>query len=623
MYLHAGEGLTMSDPGLGKDAGGCAPDATLKGTLCWFNSTNSASVAAVYVPAAALRADPVCILVWIHGDIIPCGDEGKDGVSYVRSKEFPLALQIADSKRPYVLVVPTMKWTSGRNKVSHALGSPKTMNAFVEEVRTGLVHAGWSKAPLVNRLILAGHSRAYVVLNALAAAVGNAESSTGALGKLTDVWLLDATYGKKNRQVHCSTWIAWASAHTKAPSIANLHISYRKASDTSDVAECIRDEAAKARLTNVTVRGFPSHCSLPRDQMPALLAASVIAPRTSRFVGDSGFLGDPYALGQTPPPQVTDGEFGKALASLDPPPTMTRLLRLSKTFMDMARTLDKKYVYLWHPAGGRHRTLDTSTAGVVKSGGVAGRRVLDIRKSLTGGARFEPYQSPDNTGYYDVIWIDKPTQGDTGRWIEIVAHETGHAFHMVTPKSAPPVKLVSRICADVTEEITTRRIESLVVSEIQKTTVGARELKGFTFDNGGTDPDVVERDFYPAQLRMTYLEHFVLGERMRDAVQSEGLDAEGVKAKISEAAGAPLKGWRSRKLSSEYARLRFALRVIDLRWRRLKELHGSNAAAFARTKEQVLQEHANAFFGGAFAYTPRPAKRSRSVANPLCAKPAP
>src|SRR5262249_29900626 len=152
MYLQASESLAhpIAESGLGKAAGACAPDAGLRGTLCWFNSKNSASVTAVYVPAAALRADPVCILVWIHGDIIPCGDEGKDAVSYVRSTEFPLALQIADSKRPYVLVVPTMNWNAGRNKVWHALSSPKKMNAFVEEVRTGLVNAGWSKAPLVN-----------------------------------------------------------------------------------------------------------------------------------------------------------------------------------------------------------------------------------------------------------------------------------------------------------------------------------------------------------------------------------------------------------------------------------------------------------------------------------------
>jgi len=283
MYVSAKVASThaIADSGLGK-TGGCAKDATLKGQTCSFDSTSSKSVTAVFVPTAAASADPVTIVVWIHGDIIPCGDEGRDAISYVKSNEFPLARQITDSKKPFVLAVPTMNWTFGRNKFVHALGTPKTMNAFVEEVRSGLTHAGWSKAPALGRLILAGHSRAYVVLNALAAAVKVPESSTGALAKLTDVWLLDATYGKRNVKVHCSKWIEWAKAHAKAPNFINLRVLYRKASGTSDVAECILAEAARAALPNVVGRGVPSHCSLPREELPALLAASVPVVQSSR-----------------------------------------------------------------------------------------------------------------------------------------------------------------------------------------------------------------------------------------------------------------------------------------------------------------------------------------------------
>jgi len=281
MYLYPSAPSSMLDRGLGK-AGGCTQDATLKGQTCSFDSTSSKSVTAVFVPAAALKTDPITIVVWIHGDIIPCGDEGRDAVSYVKSKEFPLAQQITDSKKPFVLAVPTMKWPSGNNKSVHALGSPKKMNAFVEEVRSGLTNAGWSKAPALGRLILAGHSRAYVVLNALAAAVKDPESSAGALAKLTDVWLLDTTYGKRNRKFHCNKWIVWATAHAKAPTMIKLRVLYRKASGTSDVAECISDEAAKAALPNVVVHGAPSHCSLPREELPALLAASLPSGQSSR-----------------------------------------------------------------------------------------------------------------------------------------------------------------------------------------------------------------------------------------------------------------------------------------------------------------------------------------------------
>ncbi|MET0657711.1 MAG: hypothetical protein ABW110_06085, partial [Steroidobacteraceae bacterium] len=104
MYLHASEQSTRRPFEYGLGGGGCSPDAATKGTSCWFDSTNSQSPTAVYVPAAALRSDPVRLLVWIHGDIIPCGDEGKDAMSYTKSNTFPLARQLADSKQPFVLV---------------------------------------------------------------------------------------------------------------------------------------------------------------------------------------------------------------------------------------------------------------------------------------------------------------------------------------------------------------------------------------------------------------------------------------------------------------------------------------------------------------------------------------
>src|SRR5262245_43887435 len=154
MYLRASEGFSAAPPsGLGA-AGGCSPDAATKGTLCWFTSNKGGSKTAVFVPDAARATDPVCLLVWIHGDIIPCCDEGKDALSLVKSTQFPLARIVADSKRPFVLVAPTMNWSWGSNKTWHELGTPTKMNAFLEEVRTGLTHAGWSKAPSVGRLIL-------------------------------------------------------------------------------------------------------------------------------------------------------------------------------------------------------------------------------------------------------------------------------------------------------------------------------------------------------------------------------------------------------------------------------------------------------------------------------------
>jgi hypothetical protein len=269
MYIRTSDGFahgslqyTLGDAAL------CIRHGLTNGELCTFTSKKGGSTTAVYVPNAARGTNPVNLLVWIHGDLV-CGGEGKNAVSYLVSKTFPLAQQLADSKRPFVLVTPTMNWNWKNNKRAHSLGSPKGMNEFLEEVRSWLTTAGWSSAPSFGRLILAGHSRAYVVLNGLAAAVNDIEWSRGALATLTDVWLLDTTYGRMNKKAHCTKWITWA----KTKSGVNLRILYRRDTGTAAVAGCIHDEAKIAGLQNVVVQGISSHCSLPREHMPDLLAA--------------------------------------------------------------------------------------------------------------------------------------------------------------------------------------------------------------------------------------------------------------------------------------------------------------------------------------------------------------
>jgi hypothetical protein len=281
MYIRTSEGLGERplEYGLG-DAGGCWPDAATKGTLCWFMSKHGGAKTAVYVPDAARATNPVDLLVWIHGDL-DCGHEGPDVFSYVKSQTFPLAQQLADSKQPFVLVAPSMHWNGSwtdkgkriSNKISHVLGSPKTMNAFLDEVRTGLTHAGWSSAPSPGRLILAGHSRAHVVLNALAASLKDEEWKNDPLARLRAVWLFDTTFGSgKNKATICNNWLAWAKRGV------HLRIFYIKGSGTAAVAECIHNGARTAGLSNVAVQRIWPHCEMPRDRMPGLLAAGLQAP---------------------------------------------------------------------------------------------------------------------------------------------------------------------------------------------------------------------------------------------------------------------------------------------------------------------------------------------------------
>ena len=317
MYIRTSEGLAQGPLLYSLGAWVASTlDATTNGKLYWFNSKNSGSTTAVYVPDAARNTDPLSLLVWIHGDLI-CGDEkGKNAVAYVKSKTFPLAKQLADSKRPFVLVAPSMNW---KGEHLHPLGSPQTMNAFLEEVRTGLTAAGWSSVPSFGRLILAGHSRAYAVFNGLAARVSDAQSSKGALATLTDMWLLDTTYGKKHKQAHCTNWMGWA----KAKSGVNLRIFYRRNSDTAAVAECICDAVAAAGLTNVVVKYFDpkalSHCDMPRDRMPDLLAASGNYPARSKGSSAPRTTSAPAPSAPSPAFRPTNGslfqQIHNALAS--------------------------------------------------------------------------------------------------------------------------------------------------------------------------------------------------------------------------------------------------------------------------------------------------------------------
>lgn len=336
---------------------------------------------------------------------------------------------------------------------------------------------------------------------------------------------------------------------------------------------------------------------IPRER---LLEAAVPLRRRTAADRRIGGLG---ALGQAAGVMVSIGEFGRALRGIGIPPKAVQLLRLSPTFMKMVAVLDAKYVYIWNPAETRHRTLPTSADGIVTTGAFAGRRVINVRESQDG-SRFEAFTSPSNPGFYDVIWITRPRPSETGAWLELVAHETAHAVRAVS--QTPPTNTTARIRAAVDEEISARKIEATVLAEILKTTQGKVALGSFQPATGSTAVAIVERDFFPLALRRTYLEHFVLSELAQAAVKKERLDATAIQKKDQEVSQLPLTGWRARRFASDYAKVRFWMRVIHFRWQRVHALRGPGTPEFEQLKETVLQEHANAFFSGLAKYTSRP-----------------
>lgn len=259
---------------------------------------------AVYVPVAAMKTAPLNVIVWMHGL-----SRDKDGVTicgsadnvflHLADERFPLMKIVEDSGRPFILVAPSMSWSGG----SHTLEKPAAMNVFLGEVETALEDVrkwlkangmnGWSDNAKIGKLILAGHSKAYVVLNGLAARVEELESSSGALGKLSEVWSLDTMYGGNGGPA--AMWAVWMVIKKKAG--VRLHVLYFRNTDTSTEAEWLERKLKGLGITDAVVEGFDkkpkiaaiparggrpavpgqnaeNHCTLTRDHFGRLLAAA-------------------------------------------------------------------------------------------------------------------------------------------------------------------------------------------------------------------------------------------------------------------------------------------------------------------------------------------------------------
>lgn len=325
-------------------------------------------------------------------------------------------------------------------------------------------------------------------------------------------------------------------------------------------------------------------------------------------------------------PIVTTGEFGKALSAFDPPSDVARLLGLSASFLKMAKSLDTLYVDIWLTQA-QERVLDLSPDGVVSGGSFTGRRVLKIEKSYTASSWFEPY-SLASPGYYDGIYVERIGPAEIGRWIEIIAHETAHAFRLANgqitrPKVTCPQSnaiQADSIRASLADEILARKVEAQVLREIQAAP-GGGAVRTYQATTGSPDQELVERDLLTAHWEGTYLEHFVLETLIQEVIVCDKLDEKTIKEKnvnvgridltkprledylIDQNYIDPDSG-RLTAFATRYARLRFIQRVIDARWTEFRRQHSSGDMDFARAKEKILQEHAAAFFQRLTKYSP-------------------
>jgi hypothetical protein len=334
---------------------------------------------------------------------------------------------------------------------------------------------------------------------------------------------------------------------------------------------------------------------------------------------------------------VSTGEFGDALAwfarAAAVPDAVFSLLRQSPTFQSILKTLDAKYIHLtgksvpsnwgtkWAP----------DAEGVFTKGPHTGRRMIEIRPSVEGSF-FRPFSSPDALFAADVIHLEAPAGRPTaldekGAWLERIAHESIHAWRHVLGKRRAGKSTSERIRSGIDDEIATRKWEGKIVGELRKkfSWFAAYQPTTASFDQWA-----VERDFFPGKLRLTYLEHFVLSERLNDARKK--LLAAFVPSIRARTAEEEIEAFNKfvdriplekRPLASylnanpafirpdrntlaifqpDYPKVRLIRRIIDARWRSVKNLDRPDLR-FDVGLEKMRQDHALAFFDGLASYT--------------------
>jgi outer membrane protein OmpA-like peptidoglycan-associated protein len=260
----------------------------LGGKLWTFAATTLPLPVSVYCPQAAISQPEVDLLVYAHGLLDRC--EGPHTVPGIITQEpFKLARIVSATQRAVVLVVPHLGWQD--YKGAHPLGTPARLNGVLAEVLTELGRAQSSAAPAVRELILAGHSRAYGVLEPLARAHADRDMQRGTLAKLSQVWAFDTTYAGR-----VDDWMAWLDAN---PRLA-VSVFYRPGSAQQRAAGkkltwAVGDEFYRRRGGRLRVEQAPEkHCDVPPTRLPGLLARS---PSPQQETEDLADLEDLAATG--------------------------------------------------------------------------------------------------------------------------------------------------------------------------------------------------------------------------------------------------------------------------------------------------------------------------------------
>jgi peptidoglycan hydrolase-like protein with peptidoglycan-binding domain len=239
-----------------------APARTFLGGSIWtYSSRTCATKVAVFVPPAALRADKVDLMLYVHGLLGPCGAPKVLPEDIISAAPFRLGQLIVDSGRPMALVVPRLQPGNDKTWSPHDLNRPSRLNALFAEVLAEMGRRLGRPNTRIDQLVVAGHSRAFGVLYPLARSHASPALATGALAKLSKVWVLDATYGTP-------PMAAFEALAAAKPGLG-IDIIYRSPSPTNKFGG--RSRPGPVALRPINSRSI-SHCNVPSKLLPKLIA---------------------------------------------------------------------------------------------------------------------------------------------------------------------------------------------------------------------------------------------------------------------------------------------------------------------------------------------------------------
>ncbi len=202
---------------------------------------------AVFVPANLPGRSSYELLFYLHGLLDRCPQNiAPQSIGKI----------VAKSTRPMVLAAPIIDWR--KREIAAQLGKPAQLNALLAEIVSEVSRKAGTPLSTISRLVIAGHSKAYAILYPLMRSLSSSEMTDGALARLREFWMLDATYGCVPIEI--------VNLMISKPGL-NIKVVYKGGSKTDKFGA--RSLAGRLTLQSVG----EGHCDIPAVYLPRLLAA--------------------------------------------------------------------------------------------------------------------------------------------------------------------------------------------------------------------------------------------------------------------------------------------------------------------------------------------------------------